>query len=228
MLTQFVLTNAKPKAKPYKLTDGGGLHLLVQPSGSKLWRFRYRFNGKENMLAFGSYPEVPLLDARTKRDDARKLLARGIDPSQQKKLDKIASTTAAENTFEAIARERDVPLSRQALAILSDVWDLSTSDLVLPSIRSHKKTISENAMNSALRRMGYTKEEMTSHGFRSSASTILNERGYNSDWIEAALGHQDENEVRRTYNRALFGSCTRPRSKAPFPSAVARQEGRTL
>ena len=77
-------------------------------------------------------------------------------------------------------------------------------ELVFPSIRSAKKALSENACNSALRRMGYTGEEMSAHGFRSTASTILNEQGFDGDVIEAALGHQSQNEVRRVYNRALY------------------------
>jgi integrase len=102
-------------------------------------------------------------------------------------------------------RPHDVPLSRQALGVLRSVWDLSEDGgLVFPSIRSSAKPLSENAMNSALRRMGYTKEEMTAHGFRSSASTILNERGHDSRVIEVALAHLDENEVRAAYNRALY------------------------
>ena len=98
----------------------------------------------------------------------------------------------------------EVPLSRQALAVLEGVWDLSRGDLVFPSIRSTLRPLSENAMNSALRRMGYTKDEMTAHGFRASASSILNERGFDPDVIEAALAHQDEDEVRRVYNRAKY------------------------
>ena len=102
-------------------------------------------------------------------------------------------------------REHQVPLSTQALAVLRDVWDLSEGDgLVFPSIRCVSKPLSENAMNSALRRMGYAKNEMVSHGFRSSASTILNERDFDDDVIEAALAHQDEDEVRRAYNRATY------------------------
>jgi integrase len=102
-------------------------------------------------------------------------------------------------------RPHDVPLSRQALAILREVWDLSHENgLVFPSIRSAARPLSENAMNSALRRMGYTKEQMCAHGFRSSASTILNERGFRPDVIEVALAHQDEDEVRRAYNRAKY------------------------
>jgi integrase len=104
-------------------------------------------------------------------------------------------------------RPHDVPLSKQAITILKDMWELSDfGEFVLPSIRSATKPLSENALNSALRRMGYTGEEMTSHGFRSTASTILNERGFNPDVIEAALAHQDGNVVRRAYNRATYWS----------------------
>ena len=102
-------------------------------------------------------------------------------------------------------RPHDVPLSPQALAVIREIWPLSDHhELVFASIRSPKKPLSEAAMNSALRRMGYTQDEMTAHGFRSSASTILNERGFNRDVIEAALGHQDEDEIRRSYNRARY------------------------
>jgi integrase len=370
-LTHTEVLNARKRETAYRLLDGEGLRLHVQTSGSKLWRFRYRYMDKENMLALGSFPEVSLAAARTKRDDAKKLLASGIDPSTQRKLDKIAAAVAAANTFGAIAAEylerlkeknsaettiiknrwlledlaaplknrpissispaeiliilqkieksgrresarrlrgvigsvfrlaiatlrakddptyalrgallppivqhrpaitdevqlgalmrnideydgwptlraamlllaltmtrpgdvrfmrrseiifpkvlwrilaermkmrrpHDVPLSRQALAVLRSVWGLSSGELVLPSIRSWSTPLSEGAMNSALRRMGYAKDEMTAHGFRSSASTILNERGFNPDVIEAALAHQDEDEVRRAYNRTTY------------------------
>ncbi len=371
-LSHFAVTKARPEQKPYKLSDGAGLHLLVEPNGSKLWRFRYRFAGRENMLTFGAYPIVSLADARQKRDEARKLLAAGVDLSAKRKQDKAAGATATANTFGTIAdevlankeaneaasstmdknrwllknlaepltnrpisqitaaeilqllkrietsgrrefarrlrgligsvfryaivtlratsdptiathgalltpkvqhraaivdegqlgglmraidgydgwptvaaalkftaltfarpgevrgatrkefdlekavwsisgertkmrRPHEVPLSRQAVKLLQSIWTLSDhGELVFPSIRSNRKPLSEAAMNSALRRMGYTKEEMTAHGFRSSASTILNSRGHNADAIEAALGHQDENEIRRIYNRAKY------------------------
>lgn len=371
-LTPFAITNAKAKGKPRKLTDGDGLHLLVQPNGSKLWRFRYRFAGRENMIALGSFPAVSLADARRKRDDARKLLTDGADPAVQRRLDRIAAANSARNTFGLVAAEHlanmeangaavatmsklrwmledlakplanrpiadiapaeildllkriektgrretarrlrgvigtvfrygvvtlrattdptlplrgallrpqvrhraavtnerklgalmlaideydgwptiragllllaltmtrpgdvrgmrrseidferavwripaermkmrrphDVPLTRQALAVLRDVWPLSDrGELVLPSIRSPERPLSEGAMISALRRMGYAQDEMTPHGFRSTASTILNERGFDPNVIEAALAHQDENEIRRAYNRATY------------------------
>jgi integrase len=369
-LTQFAIVKAVAKEKPIKLSDGAGLHLLVQPNGKKHWRFRYRFAGRENMLAFGTFPTVTLAEARSKRDEARKLLAAGSDPAVRKKLDRLAAANAARSTFRAVAEEyiangqangaaegtmikyrwllldlaaslanqpiaevapaqvldilkrvekrrrretakklrsvmggvfryaiatlratadptaplrgallkpnvkhrvaivdekqlgalmcaideydgwatiraalqllaltmtrpgdvrgmqrweidfdkavwrippermkmrrpHEVPLSKQALAILEDIWPVSDGgDLVLPSVRSIAKPLSENALNSALRRMGYTKDEMTAHGFRASASTILNEGGFNTDVIEAALAHQDQNVIRRAYNRA--------------------------
>ncbi len=372
MFTALAIQNAKPRDKPYILTDSTGLHLLIKPSGTKLWRLRYRFGGKQNMLSLGSYPDVSLAMARTKRDEARRLIAEGKDPSQHKKDEKLKAAVAARNTFGAVAKEvldtleegnaaettmgknrwlletlaapladrpiaeitpaeilallkrveksgrretakrlqasigrvfrlavatlrasadptyalrgalaapvvthraaitdeaklgalmvaideydgwptiraallltaltmtrpgeirfmrrseivwasstwripaermkmrrpHDVPLSKQALSVLRDIWPLSEGhELVLPSIRSPRRPLSENAMNAALRRMGYGKEEMCAHGFRSSASTILNERGFDRDVIEAALAHQDEDEVRKAYNRSRY------------------------
>ena len=85
VLTQFSITKAKPKERPYKLSDGGGLHLLIQTGGSRLWRFRYRFGGHENMLALGSYPEVSLATARDLRDEAQKTRCRWHRPIREKK-----------------------------------------------------------------------------------------------------------------------------------------------
>lgn len=366
------MRNAKPREKAFKLADGGGLHLVVRPNGSKLWRLKYRLHGREKLLSFGIYPVVSLADARRRRDDAKRLLTEGTDPGAAKKQQKLAAKLSASNTFGLIVQEfvakkeaekaagstlsknrwlledlaaplstrpiseitaaeilsllkrielsgrhetarrlrgmigsvfryamvtlrathdpttathgallapqvqhraaitdekqlgallcsidaydgwptiraalqllaltmtrpgdvrlmrrseidfdkarwripaermkmrrpHDVPLSKQTIGILEAIWPMSDhGDLVLPSIRSEKKPLSENAMNSALRRMGYAQDEVTAHGFRSSASTILNERGFNSDVIEAALAHQDENEVRRAYNRAAY------------------------
>jgi integrase len=372
MLTVLGIEKLKPKEKSYKVSDGNGLSLLVEPSGGKLWRFRFKFGGKEKMLSLGSFPSVSLADARGKRDEAQKLLANGINPSDQKRQEKLVAEVAGRNTFLAVAEEQiqrlkdqklahatiakntwllmelasplhqrpisqikpveilvilqkyekagmretarrlrgaigsvfrlaiatlraetdptyslrdalaapivthraaitdekqlgilmvnldqydgwptlrhaiqflaltmvrpgevrhmrrneviwpvstwripaermkmrkphDVPLSKQALAILRDVWPLTEGDnLVFPSIRSIRRPLSENSFNSVLRRMGYGSDEVCAHGFRTSASTILNERGHDDDVIEAALAHEDENKVRRTYNRARY------------------------
>ena len=104
-LTQFAIQKAAPRDKPYKLPDSGGLYLLIQPNGSQLWRFRYSFAGKENMLALGSFPEISLASARRKRDEARTLVADGKDPAQKRKEDKLAAEMAARNTFDAVAAE---------------------------------------------------------------------------------------------------------------------------
>ena len=103
-LSDMKVQKAKSKDKPVTLFDGGGLFLMVTPTGGKLWRFKYRFDGKEKKLAFGSYPEISLLDARQKRDEARKQLAKGIDPGAIRKAQKQAKTEITE-TFEIIARE---------------------------------------------------------------------------------------------------------------------------
>lgn len=371
-LTEFAARNARAREKAYKLADTGGLYLLIQPNGAKLWRQKYRFLGKERLLAHGPYPLVSIAEARAKRDEAKKLLLDGSDPGVKKKLDKIAAATAARNTFGLVADEfidqmvqneaaestvaknrwllealaaplrsrpiadltaaeildllrriersgrresarrlrgvmssvfrlaivtlraqndptialhgalkppktagrsaitderrlgallcaideydgwptisaalkflvltcvrpgevrgatrsefdlnakiwhipadrmkmrqpHDVPLSKQACTVLEEVWPFSIEGkLVFPSIRSSQRPLSENAFNSALRRMGYSKDEVTAHGFRATASTILNNRGYEPDVIEAVLAHQDRNSIRRAYNRATY------------------------
>lgn len=371
-LSDLAVRKAGSRERPYKLSDGDGLYLLVQPNGKKFWRLKYRHAGKEKLLSFGRYPITTLAAARAHRDEAKKLLFAGTDPSSRRKLDKIAASSAARNTFGAVAAEylenleangaaeqtivknrwlladlasplahrpiaeiipaeilqllkrieksgrretarrlrgtmgsvfryavvtlratsdptallagalltpnvrhraaitdekklgalllaideydgwptvraalqllvltmtrpgdvrgmcrseidfdkavwcipaermkmrrpHDVPLSKQALTVLKDIWSLSDHGrLVLPSVRSSQKPLSDAAMNAALRRMGYSQEEVTAHGFRSSASTILNERGVNPDVIEAALAHQDKDAIRRAYNRATY------------------------
>ena len=104
-LSDTAVRKAKPDAKPYKKADGGGLFLLVQPNGSKWWRFKYRFCGREKLLSIGVYPDVTLADARARRDDARKLLANGADPGAVKQAQKKQARIAAADSFEAIARE---------------------------------------------------------------------------------------------------------------------------
>ncbi|WP_296271195.1 integrase arm-type DNA-binding domain-containing protein [Pseudomonas sp. UBA6323] len=103
-LTDSAIKAAKPKDKPYKLADGQGLYLEVMPGGSKLWRLKYSYAGKEKRLALGAYPTVPLQQARRRRDEARQQLADGVDPGEQKKADKLAQL-AEVLTFEALARE---------------------------------------------------------------------------------------------------------------------------
>lgn len=372
-LTAVAIKNAKPRAKAYKLTDGDGLYLLVSPAGARYWRMNYRHLGKQKTLAFGIWPDTGLADARAQREAARKALARGDDPGEQIKLERIAASVAAANSFKAVAdewlvkveregrapatmkklrwlldfinasigkrpiasisaqellvmlrkmeskgkyetakrlrstcsqifryaiatarAERDVaadlkgaliaprpvhraaitsateargllraiaafeghpgtkaalrllphvfvrpgelrhaewtdfdfgtsvwtipphktkmrrahsiPLSRQAIAILETIeHDADYSRYLFPSLRSADRPMSENTVNAALRRMGYARDEMTGHGFRAMAATLLNEMGlWHPDAIERQLGHCDTNAVRRAYTRGEY------------------------
>ena len=368
-LSDIRIRNAKPKEKPYKLADGGGLFVLVKPTGSKLWQMKYRYMGKEKIFSVGAYPLVGAAEAREARNNIKKLLRDGIDPTQHRRVTKQLKMEACENTFEAVARRwmeikkaedshkdrslrrlelhafrrigfrpiteiktmeiancleaiekgginetahrikqliqqvfryavrkgliehnpagdlrdiighdpvvsracippaelpqllRDieayrgdrltiaamrllllcftrtgeligarwgeinwdrqewiipaermkmrnphlVPLSRQALEIFKELHEITGKhNLVFFSPANQDKYISNNAVLSALKRMGY-KGRMTGHGFRSLASTILNEqRKYHPDIIERQLAHTDHNEVRAVYNRADY------------------------
>ncbi len=104
-LSDAQIKNAKPQEKDYKLMDGFGLFLLITPTNGKLWRFDYRFANKRKMLALGAYPSVTLAEARQRREDAKKLLANGIDPGAMKKTLKSTGKELATNTFEVIARQ---------------------------------------------------------------------------------------------------------------------------
>jgi integrase len=370
LLTDTACRSAKPQAKPYKLSDGGGLVLLVSLNGSKLWRLRYTFGGKENMLALGSYPTTTLKEARERRAECRRQIEQGINPSALREQEKRQSAEASTESFEAVAREwyakyspqwaeshgekilrrfeRDVfpwlgsrparlitapellavlrriesrgavetahragqncgqvlryavatgraerdpsgdlkgalppvrqkhhasitepesigellramdayqgsmvtrcalllaplvfvrpgelrraewaeinldaaewripaekmksrmlhivPLSVQAVAVLRELEPLTgRGRYVFPSGRGPSRCMSENGVLSALRRMGYDGKQMTGHGFRSMASTLLNEQGWSRDAIERQLAHGDRDKVRAAYNYA--------------------------
>lgn len=369
-LTDIQVKTAKPQSKDYKLSDGGGLYILVKPTGGKLWRFKYRFGGKEKLLTFKAYPDVTLSEARKLRDNARQLVASGIDPVVTRKAQKAAQGEQDANSFEVIAREwhikfsntwvashakhkierlektvfpwigakpikeitasdvlsvlrrlesrgildtahrvrfecgavfryaiatgraeRDpsadlkgalppvkgghhaaptdpkevapllqsidaftgsfvvkcalqlapllfvrpgelrsakwcevdfensqwcipaekmkmkqphiVPLSKQSLKILHDLYYLTChSEYVFPCNRSPLRCMSENAVNAGLRRMGFDKSEITGHGFRAMARTILDEvLGIRTDFIEHQLAHAVKDPNGRAYNR---------------------------
>ncbi len=104
-LTDTLIRNAKPGTKPIKLFDERGLFLLVTPTGGKWWRFRFMFDGKEKLLSLGVYPDVSLKDARERRDEARKLVANGVNPSENRKIQKSARADLIANSFEVVARE---------------------------------------------------------------------------------------------------------------------------
>ncbi|MHB8529501.1 MAG: tyrosine-type recombinase/integrase [Caulobacteraceae bacterium] len=368
-LTDTAVGAAKPREKPYKLADSGGLFLYVAPKGGKLWRMKYRHAGKEGLLSFGPYPAVSLKAAREKRDEARRQIEGGRNPAVEKRRQEARARIEAATTFKAVAdeviaraekegkapatlkaarrnlallkklhaspvadiepiellealrpleakgrhetalktrafagrvfrhavltarakanpaealrgaltapkvthlaavlepaqvggllraiegydgqpstrlalqlmahlfvrpgelrqarwpeidfdaavwripaarmkmkREHVVPLSRQALETFRQVQAVHPGGaLVFPSLGSLDRPMSENTLNAALRRLGYARGEMTSHGFRAMASTLLNESGkWTPDAIERALAHADSDGVRAAYHR---------------------------
>jgi len=367
-LTDVTVRTAKPRDKTYKLSDSGGLYVEITPSGGKRWRWKYRFGGREKLLSMGVYPDVLLATARARRDDARKLLASGVDPSVHRQAARSAQVVSSANSFEVIAREwfvrhqsgwatshsskviarlekdlfpyigsrpiseitapellkalrriedrgaletahkarvscgqvfrygiatgraeRDVaadlrralppvkvkhmasvtdpaqvgpllralfgyegtltvrcalrlapllfvrpgelrtaqwadidlekaewryrvtktdtdhivPLASQAIEILSELKPLTgRGRFVFPGIRSAARPMSENTVNAALRRLGIPKDELTGHGFRAMARTILDEvHGFRADLIEHQLAHAVRDSLGRAYNR---------------------------
>ena len=152
----------------------------------------------------GSYPEVGLKQARALRDAARQSAQVGSDPSVAKRetrIDKALWTIPAERMKQR--QPHRVPLSQQAVAILREAAELSGGGrYIFPKLGSSLKPMCENAVNEALRRMGYGPDDMTAHGFRSTASSLLNESGkWSADAIERALSHADGNHVRAAYHR---------------------------
>jgi integrase len=116
LLSDMVARKAKPGEKDYKLSDGGGLYLLVRPNGSRLWKLKYRYDGKEQSLAFGPYPLVSLVEAREQRDAAKKLLLAGDDPSAARKRERASKLIVSRNTFGLVAQEQLEAFANKGLA----------------------------------------------------------------------------------------------------------------
>ncbi|HAU3159763.1 TPA: tyrosine-type recombinase/integrase [Salmonella enterica subsp. houtenae] len=129
-LNDMQIRRAKPEAKAYTLGDGLGLSLLIEPNGSKSWRFRYRFAGKPKMISLGVYPTITLADARSRRDDARKLVAEGKNPSEVRKEQKIALQTESESAFEKIATEwHQMKSAKWSEGYASDIMEAFKNDI---------------------------------------------------------------------------------------------------
>ena len=128
-LTDIQIKNAKTPEKKIKLTDGAGMYLLLHPNGSKYWRMQYRFNGKQKTYAIGVYPSVSLSEARTKRDEARAMIAAGVDPSEKKQA--VKAQESGYFTFEAVAREWHKKMS------VSERWIPKHSERILNSLINH-------------------------------------------------------------------------------------------
>lgn len=147
MLTDIAVKRAKAQKKPYKMSDSGNLYLWVTPAGGKSWRWAYRFEGKEKLMTFGRYPDVPLSLARSRQLEARKVLATGMDPMAQRKAEKTAEQTANENSFSSVAAQwlehwqdgkspRHVDSTRRRLAsnILPSLGPLQTAEIEAPDV----------------------------------------------------------------------------------------------
>jgi len=289
-LTDTAIRNAKPAERDYKLADSGGLFVLVTPAGGKLWRLKFRIDGKERKLnaSIGRLPigeiepadvlaAVRKIEARGKLESARRTLQlaslvfryaiatarltsdptrdlrgaltsptvthygaitdakrvgellRSIDDYDGSGITKLALQLAphvfvrpgelrhadwSEIDLEAaiwaipagrtkMRKPHHVPLSRQSVALFREIHEATgATGYVFPSVRTRTRPMSENTLNGALRRLGYASDEMTAHGFRAMASTLLNESGkWHPDAIERALAHGDSDKVRAAYHR---------------------------
>ncbi|WP_155982194.1 DUF4102 domain-containing protein [Xanthobacter sp. 126] len=174
-LTDLALRNAKPKDKPYKLFDGGGLHLLVNPNGSRIWRLAYRFAGKPKQLSFGPYPTVPLVEARQKREESKRQLLAGEDPSAVRKLEKVAASVSSANTFSAVAEEFIERLKGRGIAevtLAKKRWLLT--DLAGPSL-GHRPIaeISPFEILSVLQQVERSGRRETARRLRSSIGAVF-------------------------------------------------------
>jgi integrase len=152
------------------------MYLLVIAPG-KYWRFDYRFAGRRQTLALGTYPEVSLAKARQRREKARELLAQGLDPwarETRRKADHSGACDEASAVPEASSPPTFVPLAAQAVTILREMHPLTGHGrYVFPSLRTSARPMSDNTVNAALRRMGFTSDETRAHGFRTMARTLM-------------------------------------------------------
>ncbi|HSP17633.1 MAG TPA: integrase arm-type DNA-binding domain-containing protein [Thermoanaerobaculia bacterium] len=190
-LSDATIRKAKSAEKPFKLFDERGLFLLVTPTGGKLWRFKYRINGKEKLISLGGYPDVSLADARDRRDAARKRVAAGVDPSEERR----AARAATEDSFEAIAREwfdkfksrwteghRRTVLSRMEDNLFPHIGSKPVRDLAAPEVLAALRRIEARGANETARRV----RQICGQVFRYAVATGRAERDPSSD-LKGAL-----------------------------------------
>ncbi|WP_426759067.1 tyrosine-type recombinase/integrase [Enterobacter cloacae complex sp. 370H10] len=192
---------AKPREKAYKLADGAGLYLEVVPSGSRYWRMKYRFNGKEKRMAFGVYPAVSLAQARALRDEAKKKLAEGIDPSFAKKEEKLVRDVQLNNTFQAVALEwHGTKVSRWSEGYASDIIEAFNKDIFPYIGQQPVNEIKPLVLLNVLRRMesrGATEKakkvrQRCSEVFRYAIVTGCAEYNPAADLTSAMSGHESK------------------------------------
>ncbi|WP_192949976.1 integrase arm-type DNA-binding domain-containing protein [Klebsiella pneumoniae] len=192
---------AKPREKAYQLADGAGLYLEVVPSGSRYWRMKYRFNGKEKRMAFGVYPAVSLAQARALRDEAKKKLAEGIDPSFAKKEEKLVRDVRLHNTFQAVALEwHGTKVSRWSEGYASDIIEAFNKDIFPYIGQQPVNEIKPLVLLNVLRRMesrGATEKakkvrQRCSEVFRYAIVTGRAEYNPAADLTSAMSGHESK------------------------------------
>lgn len=192
---------AKPREKAYKLADGAGLYLEVVPSGSRYWRMKYRFNGKEKRMAFGVYPTVSLAQARALRDEAKKKLAEGIDPSFAKKEEKLVRDVQLNNTFQAVALEwHGTKVARWSEGYASDIIEAFNKDIFPYIGQQPVNEIKPLVLLNVLRRMesrGATEKakkvrQRCSEVFRYAIVTGRAEYNPAADLTSAMSGHESK------------------------------------
>ena len=192
---------AKPREKAYKLADGAGLYLEVVPSGSRYWRMKYRFNGKEKRMAFGVYPAVSLAQARAVRNEAKKKLAEGIDPSFAKKEEKLVRDVQLNNTFQAVALEwHGTKVNRWSEGYASDIIEAFNKDIFPYIGQQPVNEIKPLVLLNVLRRMesrGATEKakkvrQRCSEVFRYAIVTGRAEYNPAADLTSAMSGHESK------------------------------------
>jgi integrase len=222
-LSDNKVRNAKPRKAEYKLFDGGGLFLLVTPSGGKLWRLKYRFHNTEKLLSIGAYPAISLSEARTKRDEARKQLANDLDPGAVRKAMKQAATTEAE-TFEAVAREWHLKFTPTWKIVHAETTMARMERDLFPWIGKRPvNEIKAPELLAVLRRVESRGALETAHRVRSIAGQVLRygvstgrcERDCSGD-LKGALPQPTEKH---------HAAITEPKEVAPLLRAIDGYEG---
>ena len=216
-LNDTAIRNAKPRKKPVKLSDGGGLYLLIQPHGAKLWRQAYRINGKQKTLAFGVYPTVSLADARTKRDDAKKHLEDGDDPSVRRKIDKQARGNTfrlvADELLDKMVREGSAPATltktRWLLGFANEIiGDRPIAKITAPELLGVLRKIDARGTYETARRLRSTCGMV----FRYAIATGRAERDPSADFRGALTTPQGQ--APRDHHRTYGNRCTVTRNRA--------------
>jgi len=165
-LTDTAIRNAKPRDREYKLSDSGGLYLLITPAGGKLWRLKFRIDGREKKLAVGSYPAIGLADARKRRDEARELVAAGKDPAREKQQAKHRAKVAAGDTFGEIGREYLDKRKREGMAertlekaefhlsrLMPSLGRLPVTDITAPDVLAVLRVYEKQGKNETANRL---------------------------------------------------------------------------